>query len=445
MAKVTTEGFESMTNFTPIRRLPEEGNWTSKDVMVVFGELFSRGYANGAVDMAKAKGMKIIYSTVGRRDSNQQLRPLNEQELLEKNSPVINIPLEAGFDLSPAQNGQTPVDQLKNIKMSEWDKVQLDWTSIEESRQAATVSFKSRVQEYVSLIEKEIPDDANVLFVHTMAGGFPRAKVVMPVTNKVFKGYDERFCSSEYFWNSDIGKLCDLNFKEVTGETLEHLINLTKNLRERKKKQGKITSYVAYGYHGTDVLIDNEYRWQSYSPYLQGWAKIHLEDISKKHFAEGVSCSVFNAPEILTNSSSIFLGVEVSLYPLLGALKKESHEKCPVIDKILKECQSLLKDDFTLDKVLNFCNQYLTSDIIKKWTQFEKWPQHNGNEQMKLMRESSSALISMHKDEKALITSLLSEVVFKACGSIMFNEAWNIKQPVYWIGHDAVAKQTKTC
>ena len=95
-----------------------------------------------------------------------------------------------------------------------------------------------------------------------------------------------------------------------------------------------------------------------------------------------------------------------------------------------------------LDDILTFCTKYLTSETIKGWTDFETWPQHNNNEQMKLMRESSAKLINMHSDQKNLITSRLSEVVFKACGHIMFNESWDIQNPVWWIGHDIIAKQT---
>ncbi|MCB9027020.1 MAG: hypothetical protein H6625_11920 [Bdellovibrionaceae bacterium] len=430
-----------MRDFKPMRELPDTAEWSSQDVLVVFGELFQRGYANGIVDQAKAKGMKVIYSTVGRRDENQQLRALNEQELLEKESPLINVPLEAGFDLEPDSSGKTPVDQLKGIKMSAWNLAQLDWTALKESRQLATESFRLRVKAYLVELEKMLPDNSNILFVHTMAGGFPRAKVVMPIANKVFKGYDDRFCSSESFWQSEIGRLCDLNFKDVTGETLNHLIDLTKELREKKKKQNLKVSYVAYGYHGTEVLVLNKYKWQSYSPYLQGWAKKHLENIAKENYNKNIQCCVFNCPEILTNSSSIFLGVEVSLYPLLGALQKEGLS-LPEAQNILSECQSLLKPGIDIDEVLKFCTKYLTSSTIKAWTQYDLWPQHNGNEQMKLMRESSAELINMHKDTKDLITYKLSEVVFRACGKIMFNEAWKIQQPVVWLGHDIIAKQT---
>ncbi len=35
--------------------------------------------------------------------------------------------------------------------------------------------------------------------------------------------------------------------------------------------------YTAYGYHGTEILIDGEYHWQTYTNYTQGYAKMRLE------------------------------------------------------------------------------------------------------------------------------------------------------------------------
>ncbi|MCB0355376.1 MAG: hypothetical protein KDD40_00120 [Bdellovibrionales bacterium] len=430
-----------MKQFKPLRAIPQQSGWTHKDVMVVFGELFSRGYANGIVEEAKKTGMKIIYSTVGRRDENQDLRALTTEELQEKDQPLINVPLEAGFDLQKDANGNTPVDALKGVKMSQWQEVQFDWKSIEQTRDMASKNFRLRVKEYLQQLEQYLTDDANIIFVHTMAGGFPRAKLVMPITNKVFKGYDDRFSSSQEFWESPLGQFCAMNFQEVTGESFFHLIDLTQEIRERVTKAGRKVSYVAYGYHGTEILIGDKYQWQSYSPYLQGWAKLRLENIAIEAKEKNISACVFNCPEILTNSSSIFLGVEVSLYPLLGALKKEGLST-PQAQEILSECQSLLKEGHSIDDILAFCTKYMTSNIIKKWSNFAEWPQHNGNEQMKLMRESSAELIQLHKDAKNLITARLSEVVFKACGRLIFNEAWNIQSPVWWLGHDIIAKQT---
>ena len=121
--------FFSDQSLTPIRQKPAPQKFKSGDTLVLFGELFNRGYANGLVEEAQKNGMTIVRATVGRRDENQNLRPLNEEELQAqlslpqfKNSPLINVPLEAGFDLEMDQSGQRTIDYLKGFKLSEWAK-----------------------------------------------------------------------------------------------------------------------------------------------------------------------------------------------------------------------------------------------------------------------------------------------------------------------------------
>lgn len=424
----------------PFRELPLSPGFKPGDVLVVFGEVFSRGYVNGLIDEAKRRQMTVIYSTVGRRDEANRLRPLNSEELASKAEPLINLPLEAGFDMDPALDGTSPVDQLQGYRLSEWQDIRLDWSKVEESRQNGRSRFYSTCERYVSRLLELIPPDRNVLFAHTMAGGVPRAKIIMPVMNRVFKGYDDRYASSLEFWQSDLGRLCDMSFLEVTAETLQHLIVASQPLRERQMRQGKKVSYVAYGYHGTEIRIGDEYRWQSYSPYLQGFAKLKLEDIAKAAMGDGIAVSVFNAPEILTNSSSIFLGVEVALYPLLGALLFEGKDH-PKTQRLVASCEALLKEGLNLNDVLSLTGSYFSSPLIgKDWSQYDQWPQHNGPEQMKKMRETSIQLIDMHRDPKELMTAELSELVFRSCGQVMLSEAFAIRQPVWWLGHDIVAK-----
>jgi hypothetical protein len=275
-----------------------------------------------------------------------------------------------------------------------------------------------------------------------MAGGVPRAKIILPVMNRVFKGHGERYASSKDFWEGTLGKFCEMSFMDVTANSLADLIDLSAPLREKIAKGGGKTSYVAYGYHGTEILIDGEYQWQSYSPYLQGFAKIELENIARRALKDGVSASVYNAPEILTNSSSIFLGVEIALYPLLGAMKKEAPDH-PLTKQLVAECSALLKPEHSLDEILKLTNDYFTSDIIlKRWTKYDQWPQHNGPEQMELMRTTSERIIDMHKDEKHLLTAKLSEIVFNACGKAMISEGRTPREAVWWVGHDLVSKLT---
>ncbi|MEZ4871188.1 MAG: hypothetical protein R2827_02870 [Bdellovibrionales bacterium] len=259
-----------MTQFNPIRQLPTtSGNFTSNDVLVVFGEVFDRGYVNGLVDEARAKGMQVIYATVGRRDENNDLRSLTDDEIAEKSqSPLINIPLEAGFDLEPFDDGSTVCDMLKGIKLKEWEETQLDWDKIKMARQQGHDRFEACVDQFVAELDELIGEGKNVIFGHTMAGGVPRAKIVLPLLNRVFKGHGDRFLSSEKFWNSDIGKLTAMGFEDVSATTLDVLIKRTAQLRADIEDSGQSVSYVAFGYHGTELYIDDNYKWQSYAPYL---------------------------------------------------------------------------------------------------------------------------------------------------------------------------------
>lgn len=426
-----------MNSFFPFRKFSHDLNWSKGDVLALFGELFQRGYANGLVEEAEKRNMTLVKGTVGRRDK-EKLRPLSDDELSGQSRPFINIPLEAGFDLEKADNGLSPVDQMKDIKLGQWAEAKLDWNSIEQSKQQARHRFKGQVKQYLHELEKQIAPGRNFLLAHLMAGGVPRAKIIMPLMNRSFKGLDDRYLSSESFWTSDLGKLCALNFLEVTAETFDDLIQLSSDFRKKVETAGGAVRYLAYGYHGTEIVLKDKLIWQTYTPYLQGWAKKRLEQISQNAFKNGIMSSVYNCPEILTNSSSIFQGVELSLYPLMTALEKW---KSPKKSDILSQCEALLKDEFTYADVLNVINSYYDDPHISSVNfNFENWPQHNNLYLMNKMLRSSDQLIEMHKNPKELLTNILSEAVFKACGCIMLKESFKPINPVYWIGHDAVAQ-----
>lgn len=426
----------------PIKTEPIKSPLKSGDVLVLFGELFQKGYANGLVEEAESLGMKIIKGTVGRRDKGI-LRPLNSDEISQTSGVLINIPLEAGFDLEPSDSHPdkaSPVDQLKDIKLSEWQNARLDWKAIEESKKNGLSRFKKSLEDYFTELEKHIEPGKNVVFAHLMAGGVPRAKIIMPLMNRVFKGLGDRYLDSETFWQSEIGRLCQLSFQEVTANTLDHLINFSTSLKNKIEKSGGHVSYLAYGYHGTEITIDQKFQWQTYTPYLQGWAKIELEKIAFDHKQKGYHCCVYNCPEILTNSSSIFQGVEVSLYPLLFALENTSS---PRAKTIISECQNMLKKEHSISEIKNLINEFYNDELIKEKCQFQNWPQHSTKNQLERMLLFSDKLVEMHSDPKNLITFKLSEVVFDACGKIMLHDSWAPKNSSAWIGHDIISKITK--
>ncbi len=432
-----------MTTYNPLRELPAAAGYRKGDVLVLCGELFGRGYANGIVDEAKSRGMTVIGATVGRRASDGKLRPLNAEELAEAESllggRIINIPLEAGFDMEPDDEGRSPADQLKRLKPEDWDKVRLDWGGIEQSRQHGVARFASSLAAFAAEVEKLIPAGANILFVHTMAGGIPRIRLYMPLMNRVFKGQGERYLSSDAFWNSELGKLCRLNFDEVTADTFTYLLEATAAIRSRVSAAGGAVRYAAYGYHGCEVLINGSYTWQSYTPYLPGWAKIRLEEAAAAARAKGITATVFNCPEIQTNSSALFLGVELSLYPLLAALEKEGNG--PSAKAIKAECVALLKEGATIETLLAKANEYLSSPVMASFSRYEEWPHHNTPEQAELMLSRATELLDMNRNPKEIVCAVLSRAVFTAVGKLMLDASWNSAAPVLWLNHDIIAKQ----
>jgi hypothetical protein len=417
----------------------EKARFAEGDVLVLFGELFNRGYANGLVEEAERRGMKIIRATVGRRDKDGSLRALTAEEMAAQPAPLINIPLEAGFDMEPASDGLTPADRLKDIKLSDWESARLDMDKIRESREKGRARFARSVRQFLKELEPHLPAGKNILFAHLMAGGVPRAKIIMPLMNRSVKGTGERFLESERFWKTDLGQLCEMNFQEVTARTFDVLLEETAALRKSREERGNFVAYTAYGYHGTEVLIDGAYDWQTYTPYLQGWAKKSLEEFSRKWSAQGARSCVYNCPEILTNSSSIFQGVEIPLYPLLLALKKENPSS-PKTKKIWDECAALIKPEASLESMLTLCNETMKKPAVRAHCVFEKWPQHNAADQLEIILDASGELTDSHKDTKSLMTTVLSEIVFSSCGKVMLEDSAFPQNPVTWLNHDVVAR-----
>ena len=398
----------------------EKARFSQGDVLVLFGELFNRGYANGLVE-AQRRGMKIVRATVGRREKDGTLRPLTAEEAQAHPAPFINVPLEAGFDLEPASDGLTPVDRLKEVKLSEWETCRLDEKRLLESRQNGRIRFQAATKKFMQELKPHLPKGKNVLFAHLMAGGVPRAKIIMPLMNRSVKGTGDRFMPSEKFWVSDLGRLCDMSFQEVTAQTFDTLIQESTEIREDLEKNGNFCAYSAYGYHGTEVLIDQQYDWQTYTPYLQGWAKMSLEDFSRQWNKKGIRSAVYNCPEILTNSSSIFQGVEIPLYPLLSALKKEN------------------SGSKKYEQARQACHVTLKNPEVRRHCQFPKWPQHSSQVQLETILEASDRLASFHSDAKNLMTFVLSEIVFSSCGKAMLEDSSSPEAPVSWLNHDLVA------
>lgn len=428
-----------MKDFTPLREKPNRHQFKKGDLLVLFGELFNRGYANGLVEEAEQCGMTIVRATVGRRDENQNLRPLTSEESEKIPKPFINIPLEAGFDLEKDSTGMTPNDHLKSVKLSDWESARVPEKCLVEAMAKGQKRFRENTQKFLAEVEKLTQPNSHVHFAHLMAGGVPRTKIVMPLMNRVFKGKGDRFLASKDFSQSGIGDFLRMNFSEVTAKTFDILLEESTLLRERLQKQNTTVSYVAFGYHGTEIIVNDNYRWQSYAPYIQGWAKVELENYSKKWNQNKATTCVYNCPEILTNSSSIFQGIEIALYNLMRAMQKEQPQH-PMTQKLLSDCESILKEPTDLQKIYKMVDEFIAYSERMGTSRYENWPQHSVKEQLETALNLSDTIIALHKDEKHTMSPVLSEVIFKSCGYIMLHDGFKPKNAVSWIGHDVIAK-----
>lgn len=428
---------------TSLKQLPQTNIFRKGDVFVLFGELFGRGYASGLVSEARKAGMEIVGITVGRRDENNALRPLNAEELAAAEAnlggKIINVPLMAGFDLDAPAGEPTPTDLLGSLTLKSWESDKLDWAHIEKCRQVGIKRFKDGVAEVMAQLDGLIGAGRNVFFAHTMAGGIPKAKVFMVIANRIYKGRGDRFMSSQTLLDSDLGKLILQNFDEVSANSFQYLIEGSAAIRARIEAAGGQVRYSAYGYHGTEILQGGGYQWQTYTNYTQGYAKMRLERIAQDAWAQGIKATVYNCPEIRTNSTDVFAGVELPLISLLHALKKEGGGAWA--DAQWQACRDLLAEGHTLEDVLQKVADFHASDVMQGFRDFAAWPMPNSPAQADLTIGTSDDIAQMHADRKALITDLLSTLVLEATGPLILRESSAPTGPVLWLNHDIIARQ----
>jgi hypothetical protein len=272
-----------------------------------------------------------------------------------------------------------------------------------------------------------------------MAGGIPKAKVFLVVANRIYKGTGTRHMSSQTLLDSDLGKLILQNFDDVSANTFRHLIDFSAAIRERVEASGGQVRYTAYGYHGSAVLIDGSYRWQTYTNYTQGYAKMRLEGIAEEAWATGIKATVYNCPEIRTNSSDVFTGIELPLIPLLLALKKENGGQWA--DEQWQACQQLLADGLTMNDVFRKITDMQASEVMRPFYDFSAWPMANSQAQADLTIGTSNEITQMHRNNKLMISDLLSGLVVKATGQLIFGESSEPSGPVLWLNHDIVARR----
>lgn len=245
--------------------------------------------------------------------------------------------------------------------------------------------------------------------------------------------------SSQALIESDLGKLILQNFDAVSADTFGHLIDFSSAIRERVEASGGQVRYIAYGYHGTEILIDGKYRWQTYTNYTQGYAKMRLEGIAERAWVDGIKASVYNCPEIRTNSSDVFTGIELPLIPLLLALKKEGGKEWA--EQQWQACQALLVDDVTINDIIEKISAMQASDVMIPFYNFSAWPMPNSQAQADLTIGTSHEITQMHRDSNALISDHLSKLVVEATGQLIFRSSSAPSGPIQWLNHDIVARQ----
>lgn len=77
---------------------------------------------------------------------------------------------------------------------------------------------------------------------------------------------------------------------------------------------------------------------------------MQLKRRAAEAWAQGTKATVFNCPEIHPNFSDLFAGIELSLMPLLSALRNQGGG--PWVQAPWAECRTLLNDGTTLDSLL---------------------------------------------------------------------------------------------
>ena len=329
---------------------------------------------------------------------------------------------------------------LAALTIETWQDDKLDQAKLQASRETGVARFKAALAEVMAQLDTMIPDGKNVLFAHTMAGGIPKAKVFLVIANRIYKGRGARHMSSQALIDSDLGRLILQNFDEVSANTFGHLIEASAAIRDRIGRTGGQVRYTAYGYHGTSVLIGDDYRWQTYTNYTQGYAKMRLERIAEEAVAKGIQATVFNCPEIRTNSSDVFAGIELSLLPLLAALRKEGGGAW--VDALWSECEALLQEGTSLDQVLRMVTEYQQSAPMQPYYNFTDWPLPNSADQAEATVGTSTTITGLHRDPKQLVSDVLSHHVVTATGQLIFGVAGQAgpQPPVLWLNHDLVAR-----
>ena len=135
----------------------------------------------------------------------------------------------------------------------------------------------------------------------------------------------------------------------------------------------------------------------------------------------------------------MFTGIELPLIPLLLALKKENGGTWA--DEQWRACEQLLDDGLTMDDVFQKIHAMQESEVMRPFYDFSAWPMPNSQAQADLTIGTSNEITRMHRDSKVMMSDLLSALVVKSTGQLIFGESSEPSGPVLWLNHDIVARR----
>lgn len=410
--------------------------------LLLVGELFQKGYAHGLVHQAKNAGWTIIESTVGRRTPEGHLRPLTQEEICQREHPLINVPLEAGFEWESDSNGQTWHETLKSLSLASWKQWSVDPLSLREWIHKGQARLSENLRQYWHQVAHLIkPKPGQIVWIfHLMAGGVPKNRVMLALLNRMLRSSGEKFLSSQEFFDTPLGQTLLANFHQVTADSFNLLIQEGQEIWQNWQKNGIKVVFGALGYHGTRVWDGHKFRWQQYAPYIQGWAKLALESYAQEWNQKGAVAVVYNVPEVLTQSSAVFQGIELPLFSYIRGFKEYASKVPDSLDKL--ESQALLEPiEESWLRICELLDEYWNSPWLKFLWDPETWPAHNQEAQMSLLLKIAQSIQEYlkpeHQESWILTVSqhLISQVGHLIFTTLNYPELLS-QRPVLALGHD---------
>ena len=95
----------------------------------------------------------------------------------------------------------------------------------------------------------------------------------------------------------------------------------------------------------------------------------------------------------------------------------------------------------TLEALLQMVLDYQNNEAMQPYYDFDLWPLPNSAAQAEQTIGTSQEIVQLHKDNRILVSDVLSHHVVKAIGQLIFGEVSEPSGPVLWLNHDLVARR----